>query len=325
MSRPSACHPGLAARRRHSQRRLAPLLAVCLLPAALAQTQSAYKYRDASGQWVYTDRAAANASAGGVLNLQREPEALHIAVQRTDAGGVTRLVAVNDCLCVVTVRAAILQSDFTEIPKGASYQATLTPGTSQVLIETREHAGGKGELRFAWRDALGPPGAVHAPTHPYRAPFALGSTYTVSQAYPAHITHVTPDSQYAVDFVLPDATPVYAAREGTVINVRHDSFTGAPLPVMLDQANVIEILHADGTIALYAHLHWDSIRVRIGQYVHAGEYIANSGNTGFTTGPHLHFAVWRNNGAANVSVPVQFAGLGGAPVTATTAQPLTAY
>jgi len=312
-------------RRRPARPRLAPLLIACLLPAALAQTQSAYKYRDASGQWVYSDRAAANAAPGDVLNLQRETETLHVTVQRSDAGGATQLIAVNDCLCVVTVRAAILQSDFAEIPKGASYHATLTPATRQVLIETRQRGRGQGELRFAWRDALGSPDAVHAPTHPYRAPFALGSTYMVSQAYPTRITHVTPDSQYAIDFALPDATPVYAAREGTVINVRHDSFNGAPLPVMLDQANVIEILHADGTIAIYAHLHWDSIRVRIGQHVHAGEYIANSGNTGFTTGPHLHFAVWRNNGTTDVSVPVQFAGPGGAPVTAATAEPLTAY
>jgi len=192
-------------RRRHPPPALVPLLVACLLPAALAQTQSAYKYRDASGQWVYADRAATAASAGDVLSLQREPEALHVAVQRSDSGGATQLIAVNDCLCVVTVHAAVLQSDFAEIPKGANYQATLAPGTRRVLIETRQRAGGKGELRFAWRDALGPPGAVHAPTHPYRAPFALGSTYMVSQAYPTHITHVTPDSQYAVDFALPKA------------------------------------------------------------------------------------------------------------------------
>jgi septal ring factor EnvC (AmiA/AmiB activator) len=51
---------------------------------------------------------------------------------------------------------------------------------------------------------------------------------------------------------------------------------------LLDQANMVEILHDDGTIGVYAHLHWDSVRVRPGQHVQhvqRGEYIADSGNT----------------------------------------------
>jgi murein DD-endopeptidase MepM/ murein hydrolase activator NlpD len=182
-----------------------------------------------------------------------------------------------------------------------------------------------GKLNFSWRGAIGAPDAVHKPMRLYRAPFAVGSTFMVTQAYPTRATHDTAESAYAVDFGLPDGTPVYAAREGTVINVRHDSFSGAPLPQLLDQANVILILHDDGTIAVYAHLHWDSIRVRIGQRVQRGEYIANSGNTGFTTGPHLHFAVLRNSGIADVSLPVQFEGPGGTAVTAVTSESMTAY
>jgi len=78
---------------------------------------------------------------------------------------------------------------------------------------------------------------------------------------------------------------------------------------MLDQADVVEIIHSDGTIGVYAHLHWDSIRVRIGEHIARGQYIADSGNTGFSSGPHLHFAVVRNAGGTNVSVPIQFAAL----------------
>ena len=118
---------------------------------------------------------------------------------------------------------------------------------------------------------------------------------------------------------------MYAAREGTVINARHDFFRGVAAPVMFDQANVIEILHSDGTIAVYGHLHWDSIRVRIGANVARGQYIADSGNTGFTSGPHLHFAVIRNAGTRNVSVPVEFAGIAEVAVTPITQMPLTAY
>jgi murein DD-endopeptidase MepM/ murein hydrolase activator NlpD len=310
-----------------------PLLNLCCLIAAAvtvaqpgaALAQSAYKYRDANGQWVFTDRAASAATpAGDAIALTHEHGALRVAVERADSAAATQLLGVNDCLCVATVHVLIVESDFEQIPRGHTYELTLEPGSRQELVSA-PHVSGAGRLRYNWRVALGSPTAVHNPSRPYRAPFAVGETFMVTQAYPARMTHGTPDSAYAVDFALPDGTPVYAAREGVVINVRHDSFRGAPVPAMLDQANVIEILHDDGTIGVYAHLHWDSIRVHIGQQVARGEYIANSGNTGFTTGPHLHFAVWRNAGTADVSIPVQFAGIGGAPVTPATSVPLTAY
>ncbi len=82
----------------------------------------------------------------------------------------------------------------------------------------------------------------------------------------------------------------------------------------MDEANFVQILHDDGTHAIYAHLQLDTVRVKIGQRVARGEYIANSGNTGFSTGPHLHFVVLRNIGLRSESVPVAFAGPGGASV-----------
>jgi len=314
--------------RRHRLQYALRLCAVVslMLPGATLLAQEAYKYRDANGQWVFTDRAVSSAAAAGdTISRVHEPEALHIAVERSDTASSMQLIGVNNCGCVVTLRVSIVQSDFPELPKGASYHATLEPGARQTVVEAPRSSGAKADLQFVWKAALGSPQAVHSPPRPYRAPFAVGATFTVSQAYPTRITHVTPDSQYAVDIALPDGTPVYAARAGTVINVRHDSFRGAALPALLDQANVIEILHDDGTIAVYAHLHWDSIRVRIGQRIQLGEYIANSGNTGFTTGPHLHFAVWRNSGVADVSIPIEFAGIGGVPITPATSMPLTAY
>ena len=87
----------------------------------------------------------------------------------------------------------------------------------------------------------------------------------------------------------------------------------------------MRILHDDGTYAVYAHLNWNSIRVRVGDYVDRGEYIADSGNTGFSSGPHLHFVVVRNSGMSVDSVPVSFAGADQSPVAAGTGQVLTAY
>ena len=296
------------------------------LPGGMPYAQSIHAYRDASGQWVYTDRGASiDAAHGDALAVPRAAEAMHIRVERSEVGSATRLTAANDCLCVITVRVEITASDLTGIPRGTRYPVTLEPGARQVIIEARHEENARPELQFTWAAALGSPEAAHNPTRPYRAPFSVGTTFRVSQAYPDHMTHVTPDSAYAVDIAMPDGTAVYAARAGTVINVRHDSFRGGTVAAMADQANLIEILHEDGTIAVYGHLHWDSIRVHIGQHVALGEYIADSGNTGFSSGAHLHFAVWRNAGSADVSVPILFAGPGPTALAPVTGMELTAY
>ena len=74
-----------------------------------------------------------------------------------------------------------------------------------------------------------------------------------------------------------------------------------------DRANSVRVLHPDGSMGVYAHLEWESTIVSPGQRVRVGQQLGRSGNTGFSSGPHLHFVVQVNHGMQLVSVPIEFA------------------
>lgn len=90
-----------------------------------------------------------------------------------------------------------------------------------------------------------------------------------------------------LDFQVPSGTNVYAAATGTVISAGWGGAYG----------NRIEIQHADGVVTAYNHL--SHIDKKVGDDVLPGELIAKSGNTGNTTGPHLHFEVTKNGTLEN--------------------------
>lgn len=187
-------------------------------------------------------------------------------------------------------------------------------------------AGGEPEIAYRYTWIAGEPGSEHRPERPYRAPFAIAASYPVSQAFPETVTHASADSRHAVDFVMPVGTDIHAARGGTVFEVAATNFRGGLDPQRdAPAANLVRILHDDGTYAEYAHLNRSTIRVKPGDIVSRGQYIADSGNTGFSSGPHLHFAVIRNLGLRVESVPVVFEGPQGSEVTPQTGMELVAH
>jgi len=71
--------------------------------------------------------------------------------------------------------------------------------------------------------------------------------------------------------------------------------------------NYVLIRHDDGTLGQYCHLHKNGALVKPGQVVKTGDVIALSGNTGFSSGPHLHFCVFKTkNGRERESIPINF-------------------
>lgn len=96
-------------------------------------------------------------------------------------------------------------------------------------------------------------------------------------------------SHNGVDFGTPIGTPVKSAASGTVIGAGDTDLTcrGASF------GRWILVRHNNGLASIYAHL--SVISVKEGQTVGAGEVIGYSGNTGYSTGPHLHLTVYAAN------------------------------
>jgi murein DD-endopeptidase MepM/ murein hydrolase activator NlpD len=137
----------------------------------------------------------------------------------------------------------------------------------------------------------------------------------VSQGYNSGFSHHGAN-QCAIDWKMPEGTQVRAARGGLVVKVKDDSNAGGATIQFDRYNNFVLIHHEDGTLGYYCHLKKDGVKVVPGQIVRAGDVIALSGNTGFSSGAHLHFCVFKTkDGRERISVPVKFEDADGSAVT----------
>lgn len=169
----------------------------------------------------------------------------------------------------------------------------LEPGQRDVPILTLSPIRGSGRRGYSVQYSFAqgnPETARHTPEQPYLLPFAHGTKHRLSQGFRGSFTHFG-ENEYAIDFEMDVGTPVHAARDGVVAEVKEDSRAGGPSARYGDDANYVLILHDDGSFGNYAHLRYGGAEVEPGEEVSAGEIIGYSGNTGRSSGPHLHFDV----------------------------------
>jgi murein DD-endopeptidase MepM/ murein hydrolase activator NlpD len=285
---------------------------VALLAAFGAGAAKIYRWTDRAGITHYGDHVPDAAPSQmkdslKVIPVEGEPSA--IARLRIENDGERFLAFADNRLSgPVQVQLDFSRSDNVIGNPVLPARATIAPRSSAlvaVLSSADPDRGFDFELQM---DSLpGDPSARPRDVE-YLLPLQQAQ-FRIDQGYGGHFSHRDEQNRYAVDFAADIGTPVLAAREGVVMQVESDfDKAGLNLERYGGRANFVRILHDDGTMTLYAHLKSEGALVRVGQRVRAGQQIGLSGNTGFTTGPHLHFAVQVNRGMKLESIPFRMTG-----------------
>jgi murein DD-endopeptidase MepM/ murein hydrolase activator NlpD len=121
----------------------------------------------------------------------------------------------------------------------------------------------------------------------YDLPFQKGKQYMLFQGYNGRLSH---QNENALDFIMPEGSEVVAARDGIIIKVVQNNNESCMQEECKKFNNYLSVYHLDGTFADYVHLRMNGAKFKVGDKVRKGELIAYSGNTGWSSGPHLHFA-----------------------------------
>lgn len=271
-----------------------------------ALAQKLYKYQDEQGTWHFTDKPPQTGAKVDVRQLKVAPKQLiwltpegeeqhpKYTVRNDYAGPVEIEIDLSDANNVKTT--PLLPSRF-----------IVSPGVSDFLLEmgaVKESEPWSFTLKY--RYVIGPPLNRYSSDVIYYPPFETDASFQITQAFNGSFSHQDDQNQYAVDIAMPEGTPVHAARAGTVMEVEDDYFESGTHKSYIDKANSIRILHDDGSMAVYAHMELEKAQVQPGEAVAVGQLLGYSGNTGYSSGPHLHFTVQYNQGMKLVSVPFTF-------------------
>jgi hypothetical protein len=298
---------------------LAQLFALFLMtglltvPAAPAQT--IYSWTDEDGVTHFTDRQPQTDREVTVQKAIAEPESA-LVIRRSGPDDDPVWWFRNRLAGPLAVRVRLAEAD-NVVTEPMLPNIFVLPGQAEQELVTIGPLNPRRSwsYRFETEAVVGSPDAFHQPPQPYRPPFAPGASFTLGQAFGGTFSHSEPHAYHAVDVAMPIGTPIHAARGGVVMDrERFYHRAGQDLNRYGPRANFVRILHDDGTMAVYAHLDYEGVAVYPGQQIARGQYIGRSGNTGYSSGPHLHFVIQKNRDMQLVSVPFEFEGPDGSAV-----------
>ncbi|MBK8110142.1 MAG: M23 family metallopeptidase [Saprospiraceae bacterium] len=175
------------------------------------------------------------------------------------------------------------------VPGCAPGQAFVIPGKAKTHELTTLKAGkGKFAYHVQYESTKGiNTGHHHDDNYVYDLP--VSQPIKIIQGYGGRFSHA---DKKALDFGIKEGSNVLAAREGIVLETKGDGKHNCLEKGCEKEGNYIKILHADGSVASYYHLQYKGIGVNVGDPIKKGQVIGRTGNTGFSSEPHLHFEVY---------------------------------
>lgn len=282
------------------------LLLSILLFSTIIQAKKLYKYKDSQGHWHYSDKPPKTEQEVEVRQLKAAKKR-YIWLEKTGDKHNPEYFAINNYYGPVEIEAIFNQKQNVTSTPSLPSRFIVQPGQSATLFKVsgvNQQQSWQFSLQYSYM--IGSPLATHDDHINYFPPFDKNSKHPISQAFGGEFSHTGIQNQYAVDIAMPVNTAVHAARSGIVMEVNNDFYKTGIIAAYKSRANSIRILHDDGSMAVYAHLALEKAQVYPGLKISAGQLIGYSGNTGYSTGPHLHFAIQINKGMQLASVPFKF-------------------
>lgn len=205
---------------------------------------------------------------------------------------------------IITMRINVSGDNVTTTARMPYVRTLDDTSRVQAFVVTPRDDSGALNYEYSYQAQYGRLDAEHDDAYRYALPYATGTEHPVAQGYDSDGTHRRLN---AIDWTMPVGTPVHAARGGLVVAVR-DTMAGSGITrSMQGRSNFVFIQHEDGTVGVYGHLQQRSAVVVVGDSVRRGQMLARSGNTGYSTGPHLHFEVFRlGQNLLPITLPVRF-------------------
>ncbi len=265
-----------------------------------------YKFKDENGNWSFTDRSPNTEAEVTVKQLDVQNKQLIFLLKSGDSQQPDYYFH-NDYAGPVEIEVKFVNKvnvlSFPDLPS----RFVVKNGKSDTVFRVRSADSSRPwEYKLEYNSVVGYPMKHYFSDEGYLPPIEPNKSFQVAQAFGGEFSHTDKENKYAVDITMPVGTPIFAARDGQVMSVDSDFYKNGIDKKYLSKANNIRILHDDGSMALYAHLELEKLEVYPGLKVRAGKLIGYSGNTGYSSGPHLHFVVQYNRGMELVSTPFKF-------------------